>query len=125
MKAFFLAFFTVSLLNASQTPREIYREAERLEAQLQLTPALLKYKEVFRHKNRLWNRRAAYRIASLIKNIHFNAGRSESVRPYVVSLYKSLLYDIGGAAHDPELWGELRKEIRWTRLGLQSPPMLF
>jgi hypothetical protein len=125
MRVFFLALLYVSALNARSTPELIYREAERLENRLLLAPALAKYQEVLKSKNRLWNRRAAYRIANLIKNIHFTAGRSESVRPSIISLYKSLLYDIGGAQHDPELWGELRKEIRWTRLGLQSPPMLF
>lgn len=121
----FVLVFLYALLLGAQTPEQLYREAEILETRLLFSPAISKYREVLRQKNRFWSRRAAYRMATLIRDIHFSSGRSESVRPYIVSLYKSLLSDLPTLKHDPELWAELRKEIRWTRLGLQSPFLSF
>ena len=120
MKALILAIFAYSL-----TANPIYREAEQLEKRLLFPEALAKYQELLGQKSRLWKRRAAYRITTLIRDIHFSAGRSESVRPYVISVYKSLLLDLPSMKHDPELWAELHKEIRWTRLGLQSPQLFL
>ena len=120
MKTLVLALFCCSL-----TANPVYREAEQLEKRLLFEKALSKYQEVLHQNSRLWKRRAAYRIATLIRNIHFNAGHSEQVRPYVISVYKSLLSDLPSIKHDPELWVELHKEIRWTRLGLNSPLLFF
>ena len=120
MKTLFLAFFCCSLAANS-----VYREAEQLEKRLLFEKALSKYQEVLHQNSRLWKRRAGYRIAALIWDIHSSAGRSELVRPYVISVYKSLLSDLPGIKHDPELWTELHKEIRWTRFGLKSPHFLF
>ena len=107
-------------------PQErVYREAEQLERRLMFSQAIEKYQQVLEQKHRAWSRRAAYRIITLIRDIHFSAGRCEKVRRPIVSLYKSILADLPSMKQDPELWTELQKEIRWTRLGLRSPKMLF
>ncbi|MEI6790202.1 MAG: hypothetical protein WCK42_03365, partial [Myxococcaceae bacterium] len=64
--------------------QQLYRKAEIQEEQLLWPQAISTYKQVLWQKNRLWSRRAVYRIASLIRNHYFAAGRSESIRPYIV-----------------------------------------
>lgn len=108
-----------------QQAQQLYREAEKLEKRLLLPAALSKYQQVFEQKDHFWSRRAAFRMGSLIQDIHFSTGRSDSVRNLVVSLYKNLLYDIPSFEYDPELWVELRRQMRWARFGLSCPPMLF
>lgn len=110
---------------AHATPQLNYREAEALEKRFLFKAAIKKYQQVVKQKDRLWSRRAAFRMTTLIRDIHFSQGRSETLRKQIVSMYKSLLADFPNSKQDPELWAELHKELRWTRLGLQSPKMLF
>ncbi len=103
-------------------PEQSYRLAENFERFGQSSKALDFYSKALHGPDRRWGRRAAFRMARLIRNQHFRAGRAESVRRQVVALYKSLLSEL--PAHgvaDPELWAEIQRELPWTRLGLEAP----
>ncbi|MES2504989.1 MAG: hypothetical protein V4534_08955 [Myxococcota bacterium] len=126
MKIWFFIILTQALTAFALNQAEAtYRQAEKLETRLLLPKAIVKYREVVEQKDRIWSRRAAFRMICLIRDVHFAAGRSENVRRKVVSLYKSVLADLPNSRHDPELQAALLHEIRWTRLGLTAPKMLF
>lgn len=102
-----------------------YRKAEEFEVHLLIKPALEHYRKAMNESNPIWKRRAAYRAATLIRNMHFHHGRSERVRSRIVSIYKSLLQELLSHHLDLELKMEIQKELAWTRLGLSAPNHFF
>ena len=104
---------------------QLYREAEALESRFLYPKALSKYQLALKKGNQFWARRAAYRATNLIAIQNFPSGQYQKILPYIRSAYKSLLYDLESYHADPELWTELRREIRWVSLGLQSPNCFF
>ena len=112
--------FAGALFSAS--PEKAYRLAEDFERFGQYTKALEVYAEALNGTDRRWGRRAAFRMARLIRNQHFRAGRGERIRRQIIALYKSLLLELPNqGSADPELWAEIHKELPWTRLGLEAP----